>query len=120
AHVGSRKLPVLLRPLKSLHEALLLFLPRDVQEELEDDRPLPGEVVLEMSDVGETLVPDSLADKLLGQLLPLKDLLMHAHDEDLFVVGPIENADPSPLGEPPRVAPHEVVVEVLRRGLLER
>ncbi len=45
---------------------------------------------------------------------------MHAHDEDLLVVGPVEDPDPPPLREALGVAPHEVVGEVLGRGLLER
>ena len=45
---------------------------------------------------------------------------MHPHDENLFVVGPVEDADPPSLGEALRIAPHEVVVEVFRRGVLER
>ena len=119
-HVGRGKFPILLGPLKTLHEALLLFLARHVQEELEDDRPLSGEVVLEMRDVGEALIPDALANERRGKLLPLQDLLMHAHDENLFVVRPVEDADPSPFGKTPGIAPHEVVIEVFRRGLLER
>ena len=45
---------------------------------------------------------------------------MDAHDEHLLVVGAVEDADAAALGQAPDVAPHEVVVEVLRRGLLER
>ena len=72
-HVGRRRLPVLLGPLKPLQEAPLLFLTREVQDELEDDRPLPGEVILEMRDVRETLVPNLFANEFWGQRLPLQD-----------------------------------------------
>ena len=57
---------MLLRLVEALHEALLLLLARHVQEELEDDRSLPRQVVLEMRDVREPLVPDALADELGG------------------------------------------------------
>ena len=99
------------RAAHSLPRKSLLFLARKVQEELEDDRPLSGEVVLEMRDVGEALVPDALANERRGKLLPLQNFVMHAHDENLFVVRPVEDADPSPFGKAPGVAPHEVVVE---------
>ena len=45
---------------------------------------------------------------------------MHAHDEDFLVVRTVEDADAPALGQVSDVAPHEVVVELLRRGLLER
>jgi hypothetical protein len=38
-HVGGRKLPVLLRLVETIHEALLLLLARDVKEELQNFRP---------------------------------------------------------------------------------
>src|SRR5262249_54396951 len=41
-------------------------------------------------------------------------------DEDLLVVRPVEDADPSPLGQALGVTPHEVVVQILARGLFER
>src|SRR5208337_2974654 len=103
-HVGRGKLPVLIGLFEALHEALLLFLAREVEEELEDDRPLPGEVVLEVRDVGEALVPDAFAEERRGKLLPLQDLLVHPHDENLFVVRSVEDADLSALGEMSRIA----------------
>ena len=48
-------------PVEAPHEALLLLLARHVQEELENDRPLPSEIILEVRDVEEPLVPDALA-----------------------------------------------------------
>src|SRR5215831_13615348 len=57
-HVRTRELPVLLRCVEPPQEALFLLLARQVQEELEDDDPLPREVMLEVGDIGESLVPD--------------------------------------------------------------
>ena len=57
---------MLLRLVEAFHEAFLLLLARDVQEEFEDDRALSREVVLEVRDVGEPVIPDSLADVLRG------------------------------------------------------
>ena len=119
-YVGRREFPALLRLVEAVHEALLLLLARHVQEELQNFCPLAGRVVLKMRDVGQPLVPDPLADERRGQLLPLQDFRVHAHDEDFLVVRTVEDADPPALGQVSDVAPHEVMVELLRRGLLER
>src|SRR5215469_4202124 len=91
-----------------------------MQEELENDRSPPSEVVLEMRDIGKPLVPDALAHELRRQILPLQDVLVHAYDEDFLIVGSIKDPDPSPLGQALDVTPQKVMVEVLRGGLLER
>ena len=44
---------------------------------------------------------------------------MHPDDEHLLVMGAVEDADLAASGEAPRVAPEEVVVELLGRGHLE-
>src|SRR5579871_482457 len=119
-HVGGREFPVFVRLVEALHEALLLLLARQMQKELENDRPLPGEVILEARDIEQPLVPDALAHELRRQLLLLQDILVYTHHEDLLVVGSVENPDPPPLGQALDVAPEKIVVEVLRRGLLER
>ena len=41
---------------------------------------------------------------------------MYPHYENLFIVRPIENADPAALGKTLDVAPEKVMVEVLSRG----
>src|SRR5215831_5709871 len=98
-NVGRRKLPVLARLVEPFHETILLFLARHIEKELEDDGPLAGEVILEMRDVGEPLVPDVFADKLGGQLLAPENFLVHANDQSFFVVRAIENPDASTLGQ---------------------
>src|SRR6516225_982158 len=70
-----------------------------MQKELEDDRPLPGEVILEMRDVGEPLIPDFLADVRRGQPLASEDLGVHAHDQDLLVVRTVSLSLPSTSAE---------------------
>src|SRR5262252_1670972 len=118
--VRSRELPVLLRYIEALHKALFLLLARHVQEELEDDDSLPSEVILKVRDIGEPLVPYAIADQGFGNLLLLEDLLVHAHNQDLLVIGAVEYPDPPALGQTLGIPPHEVVVEVLLGGLLER
>ena len=44
---------------------------------------------------------------------------MHPDDEDLFIVGPVEDAHHAPAGQGTLVAPEEVVVQFVRGGLLE-
>ena len=73
-----------------------------------------------MRDVGEPLIPNFLADVRRGQPLTFQHLGMHAHDQDLFVVRAIEDADAPAFGQALDVAPHKVVVEVLPGWLLER
>ena len=70
----------------------------EVEVELEDHHALTRQIVLEPRNVGEPLVPDRLADQLRRHLLRLQQLLVHPHDEDLFVVGAIEDADAAALG----------------------
>ena len=96
-----------------------MLLARDVKEELQNLRPLSREVILEMGDVGESFVPDLLPDERRWQLLPLQDFGMHAHDQDFLIVGTVEYPDAPALGQMSGAAPHEVVVEFLRCGLLE-
>src|SRR5262249_52394276 len=89
--IGGGELPRLLRRVKPLHEAFFLLLARDVQKELEDDRALPREIILEIGDIGETLIPDSLTDAVLGKLFLPQDFWVHAYDENLLVIRTVEN-----------------------------
>ena len=47
-------------------------------------------------------------------------MLMHAHNENFLIVRSVEDPDASSLWQALGVAPEKVVVEILRRGLLER
>ena len=91
-YVRRREFIALLRFVEAVHKALLLLLARHVKEELQNFCPLAGRVVLKMRDVSQPLVPDPLADERRGQLLPLQDFGVHAHDEDLLVVRTVEDA----------------------------
>src|SRR5215831_4251652 len=46
----------------------------------------------------EPLVPYALADQRMGYLLLLQDRLVHAHNQDLLVIGAVEYPDPPALG----------------------
>ena len=90
---------MLVRSVEARQEALPLLLARQVQEKLENDGALPSEVILEMRDVEKPLVPDALAHERRGQVLPPQDFRVHAYDEDLFVVGSVEDSNQSALGQ---------------------
>lgn len=45
---------------------------------------------------------------------------MNANYQHLFIIGPVENADPASFGKPSAGPPHEIVVECFGRGRLER
>ena len=74
-----RELPILVRVIKPFQEPFLLFLLRNVEEELAHNRAVAREVTLEAADVLKALIPDVLCDALLGQFLSGEQLGMHAH-----------------------------------------
>ena len=56
----------------------------------------------------------------LRQAFALQQLAVDADDEHFLVVGAVEHADASALGQPDRGAPQEIVIELLGRRRLER
>ena len=120
AHVTRSKLPVLLRLVEPLEKSLSLLLARHVQEELADDSPVAGQVALEVADVLEALVPDPRRHELRRELLRVEQLIVHAYDEHLLVVGTVEDPDAAALRQRAEASPHVVMVELLLRGRLER
>ena len=67
--VAQRELPALVRLVDAVEEALALFLARDVEEELEDQRAVAREMLLEGADIVEAVLPDVLAAELSRQPL---------------------------------------------------
>jgi hypothetical protein len=57
-----------------------------VQEELEDQRAVACEIVLEVADVLESMLPDLLRDQTGRQLLAREQGLVHPHDQHLLVI----------------------------------
>ena len=71
-----------------------------MQEELHDARAVTVQVPLVIDDGLVTAFPDvTILEDVGGKALRLQDLRMHSRDEDFFVVGPVEDADPSALRE---------------------
>jgi hypothetical protein len=118
-HVVGGELPVLLGEVDAGQEAPALLLLGQVQEELDDDEPVVGEVALPVVDLLVAAAPDVGAPHLRGQLLALQELGVDPDHEDLLVVRPVEDADLPAGRQLPGVAPEEVVVEFLGRGCLE-
>ena len=100
-------------------EAPPLLLLRDVEEELHELEALVRQVALPVVDLAEAALPDARALELRRDLLAGQDLRVDPDDQDLLVVGAIEDADVAAFGQLLRVAPQVVVVEVLGRGDLE-
>ena len=91
-----------------------MFLPGEMEEEFQDDEAVPGEILLKVVDLLITPLPDILVQEMLGDILPAEEFRMHAGDENLFVVRPVENADAPARREFLRAPPEIVVAELLR------
>src|SRR5581483_2212394 len=119
-NIGHRELPVLGGLVEAVEKALALLLLRDIEEELQDHGALARQIALDRGNVGEALLPDVLGHQLRRDFLLEKQLAMHAHDQAFFVIGAVEYADAPALRQLDHGAPHEVVIELERRRLLER
>ena len=118
--VGGIELPLLARRVEPGEETLLLYILRDVEEELDDLGPGPVEVALERVDVLIALLPEALVALARRKPLRAEPLGMHLERDDLLVVRAVEDADATAFGKRFRDAPQEVVVELLGRRLPER
>src|SRR5262245_45090585 len=118
--VADRELPVLLRILEPLEEALLLLLLRYVEEELADDDSVTSQIFLEVANVLVALLPNVLGDQLGGELLPRQQLVVNADDERLLIVAAVEDADAPALRQRLHRAPQEVMIELFVGRRLER
>src|SRR5262249_39736947 len=70
--------------------------------------------------VGKPLVPNAFAHERGRHFLAIEYVLMHTDDQDLFVIRPVEDAYAPALWQTLGVAPHEIMIEVFTRWLLER
>jgi len=119
-HIVRRELPVLRRRIDPLEKPLLLLLLRDVQKELANQDAAPEQVALEGVDVLEPLRPDARGHDGGRKPLDVQQPRVDPHDEDLFVVGAVEDADAPALGQAAGRPPEEIVREVFGRRRLER
>jgi len=120
--VGRRELPVPLRDVDPLQEALPLLLLGQVQEDLDDGEPVVDQIALPVVDLPVATAPDVLAGGVVArrrQSLPSQGLGVDPDDEHLLVVRPVEDPDLAPGGQGTGVAPQVVVAELRRRRDLE-
>ena len=118
--VSLGELPVLCRVRESREKATSLLRLRHVKEELEDNRAIAHEMPLEGIDIVVSCFPEPSGSRPGGKLLLLQDLRVDANNENVLVVGPVEDPYAAALRKRLRVPPEKRVVEFLGRGLLER
>src|SRR5271170_1723300 len=114
------ELPVLAGVVDAVEKALSLFFFREVEKELDDASPVDVEMPLEIVDGTVTLAPDFLVVmRRLRNGFGLENVAMHPNDQDLLIVGTIEDRDPSALRQISGRPPEKVVFQLRFRGLLE-
>ena len=102
-----------------LEETFALFVFRQVQEELENDRAIAGQVAFEGVDIGEAVGPEIIVDLGIGDALGFDQLRMDPDDEYVLIVRTVEDTNPPAFGYRSGISPKEVMVELLGRGMLE-
>src|SRR6202041_1523301 len=106
--------------IETAQEAPLLFILRQVEKELPDNDAVARQILFVRVDIREAFTPDVFRNERWRHAFALEQLLVYADHEHLFVVGAIEDSDSAALGDALVGAPHEVVIELLDRRLLER
>src|SRR5262249_16765792 len=101
------------RVVEAGEQPLTLFFLRHVQEELADDGGVAIEMALKGADVVEALRPEVRSQSIPRQLSIREQMIVHADDQDRFVVGGVEEGDAASGRERPRRAPQKIVRELL-------
>src|SRR5271170_3706414 len=114
------ELPILPRFVQSGQKAALLFFLRKMEEELANHRAVTRHVALEAANVFEALVPDVLGYERRRKHFGGKSLGMHSHDQHLFVIRAVEDADVAALRQMFGGAPEEIVLQFGLRRDFER
>src|SRR5664279_1296113 len=91
-----------------------------MQEKLDD----PGSIMVQMPfQIGNrpvALLPEVLClQRLARQPFAAKNLRLYTHDQHLFVVGAVEDADLSPFGQAAGGPPEEIMLQFLGTWMLE-
>ena len=118
-YVPGGEFPVFLGLFQARKKAFLLFLLREMEEEFANHGAVPRHVLLKASNVLEAFVPQVLRNELVWNSLVLQQLRMDPDDEHLFVIRPIEDTDVTTLRQTHGRAPEKIVLQLLRRRLLE-
>src|SRR5262249_41648587 len=117
--IGCAEFPILVGVVEAIEEALSLLLFREMKIELDDTRTVPVQMLFELDDGPEASFPDAFVDQFRRHVLGLQDFGMYANDEDLLVVGTVEDPDSTPLWKGHRRPPEEVVLQLRRARMLE-
>lgn len=72
-----------------------------------------NEVLFEIGDVFQPLIPDAFGDQLLGQSRVLQKVLVDPDDEDLLVIGPVEDSDLAAWRSLALIAPQKIMAQLL-------
>src|SRR4029077_16080538 len=104
---------VLVRLVDAFEKPSPLLLLRHMQEELDDACAVPVEVMLEVHDRLETIVPECPAVAAVRrQAFSLQDFRMDADDQDFLVIRSVEDADSPAFGEERLLPPEKIVFEL--------
>jgi hypothetical protein len=118
--VGCRELPVLGRVVEPFEEPPLLLVLRDMEEKLDEVCSVTLEVMFERVDVLVPLLPKLLPACRVGwEVLFGEDVGMDAGDEDLLIVGTVEDPDPPSSRKRLFAPPQEVMTQFVGRGSFE-
>src|SRR5205814_7868183 len=89
--------PILLRVIDSLQESSFLFLFRNVKKKFPYDHAIPCQVLLEVTNVLEPILPNLFAYEFWRQLLLCQKLVMHPDDEHFFIITAVKNSNLTPV-----------------------
>ena len=117
--VGRGELPVLLRPVDPLQEPGPLLRPGQVEEHLDHLDAVVHQVPFPVVDLAVAAGPQRPVLAVAGHPLGLGQFRVHPDDQHLLVVRPVEDADLTARGQPPRVPPQVVVAQFFGGRRLE-
>src|SRR5579859_7386805 len=117
--IRGAEFPVLCRVIDAFEKSLALFILRQVEEEFHDSGAIGVEVPFQIVDGTIAVVPDGvLAVGRVRESFTVQDVGMYAHDQHLFVVRPVENADPPALRQVAGRAPEKVMLQFVGARML--
>ena len=90
-----------------------------MQEKLQYHHAVSRQIFLEVVDVLVSLFPNIFSNQFFWQALRFKQLFMYAHDQNLFVIRPVEKAKFAALWNRFMGSPQKFVIEFLLRRRLE-
>jgi hypothetical protein len=91
-----------------------------MEEELDDTGAITMEMLLQVHDGTIPFLPNGfLVSQLFRKAFVPEKLRMHPNDENLLIVGTIEDGDPSAFGKPVRRAPEKIMFQFLGAWLFK-